>query len=604
MPVNAVATGVLSSLFFVTLNVAMNIYMKWLFAEDGGDFALPWTMLATQQLQAYICLQPFICRKDPMGAGGWSFASTEIRAAGEANNDQVREGEIHRPLEVIHLFQVFVVTILFCLNVGLNSLSLVEISITLNQTVRAFLPVGVLLLASCLEQRAYPLHSYITTVILVLGIALTCWGSPDFQLHGFSLAFISTLVAAAGTSLNGRLLSKGPFSKGGPYGICRLMMIQSVPAFFIFGLIAWFTERERLVAKLMDPSSRWQWYQWVFLLTASSALALFSNLGRCFLVAATSALMETFAGNAKVAALCAIDHQLFGTLLYSYNYVGIALTFSGFSIHVLLQYASKEKESPPGKDESHRNSTKVDGSLVEGEESDMAGLKNSFGQKMRQFVRPRLVSAADTGLVCEHFALEMGRETKKRTNSDSSSNMTEQPTRQRAMTWQLGVDPLLQPEHVTWMTTGLEWNQIFEVPSLSWLDGGHAGRIAVVPAAEEYSPLNGNSPGARQNGGSGTPGGRARFWSDQMHDRTPKSRRTGDSSALPTIFQEDFSVGGGLASVEEETDDNVELGAFAQLPQELQRLGGGDSASDTSPLVGEAVVQAQRNLPPLQVDAL
>ncbi|CAJ1346111.1 unnamed protein product [Effrenium voratum] len=44
--------GAASSLLFVVLNCAMNIYTKWLFSPGGGDFALPWTMLAVQQAEA------------------------------------------------------------------------------------------------------------------------------------------------------------------------------------------------------------------------------------------------------------------------------------------------------------------------------------------------------------------------------------------------------------------------------------------------------------------------------------------------------------------------------------------------------------------------
>merc|ERR1719323_1224906 len=90
---------------------------------------------------------------------------------------------------------------------------------------------------------------------------------------------------------------------------------------------------------LEEDEGRWQ--DWLALVSVSSLLALMANLGRCFLVAATSALMETLAGNAKVAALCIIDNLLFHTALCTHNYAGIALTFGGFSVHVLLQYASK-----------------------------------------------------------------------------------------------------------------------------------------------------------------------------------------------------------------------------------------------------------------------
>eukprot|EP00929_Paragymnodinium_shiwhaense_P076694 TRINITY_DN39476_c0_g1_i2.p1 TRINITY_DN39476_c0_g1~~TRINITY_DN39476_c0_g1_i2.p1 ORF type:complete len:501 (-),score=72.65 TRINITY_DN39476_c0_g1_i2:157-1659(-) len=393
------AAGIGTSLLFVTLNVAMNIYMKWLFSPFGGDFALPWTMLAVQQLQTYFgCCR---CGQQP------------------AEEAQLTKDS---------LLSVMAVTGLFCLNVGLNSLSLVRITITLNQTVRAFMPVGVLLLGTLIEGRRYPWHSYLTTTLLVGGIALTCWGSPDFELRGFLLAFVSTWVAALGSSLNGRLLSVGPFSKGGPETILRLIMLQSVPAFFIFTVVASFTEGKEVSALFrwhghgaatagVGGSITGPWLSKLGLVTISSFLALLSNLGRCGLVASTSALMETLAGNAKVAVLCVLDSSIFGTALAVQNVFGVVLTFLGFSAHVLLQYSDSTAITG---DTTRERVLSMDSTAeflaTIPEDSDSPSLFGSppsltrmSHSELKSFGRPRLNSAGDTGLVAEHLALSLGR---------------------------------------------------------------------------------------------------------------------------------------------------------------------------------------------------
>lgn len=365
---------------------------------------------------------------------------------------------------MVDMLQVLAVTGLFCLNVGLNSLSLVRISITLNQTVRAFLPVGVLLLATCIERRAYPSHSYCTTIFLVGGIALTCWGSPDFDPVGFSLALTSTLVAAAGTSLNGRLLSVGPFRGTGSVNIMRLMMLQSIPAFFVFTIVAVLTEMNALLKHLAEAQeSGTGWPMILGLVSVSSALALVSNLGRCFLVASTSALMETFAGNTKVAALCVIDNRLFGTKMYGYNYAGVTLTFMGFSVHVLLQYLSGAKHE--AKAAKERNSkAKLSGRQGEGandelerlkqdEEPQKGGLTKTASSHSGIFNMPRLISGAETGLFSEHLAVNLGRDhplrrrkgrkpTRQLTQVIEEGDEGEVPplTRGRSRTWHAGED--------------------------------------------------------------------------------------------------------------------------------------------------------------------
>jgi len=331
--------------------------------------------------------------------------------------------------------QVLAVTGLFCLNV--------RMSITLNQTVRAFLPVGVLLLATVLERRTYPRHSYYTTFVLILGIALTCWGSPHFEFNGFFLAFTSTIIAALGSSLNGRLLNAGPFSKAGPGVIARLLMYQSVPAFFVFLLVAYLTEAERV----RDAFSA----RCVLLISISSALALMANLGRCFLVAATSALMEALAGNAKVAALCVIDHQLFHTTLHTYNYFGVAITFTGFSMHVLLQYASRQDTAAGDEQaqelaESNSKEQRTNGESHGESNGDSNGVLHvrrhtPLNQPtIRLQPRPPLslplqISGAETGLISEQVAVRIGKPAPKARRHRLSSSTRRTAMRIQARTW-------------------------------------------------------------------------------------------------------------------------------------------------------------------------
>lgn len=504
----AQAAGAASSLLFVLLNCAMNIYTKWLFSPGGGNFPLPWTMLAVQQIEAYLVLQILLAIKDPTGRFGWikmrTSGSEQVSAVVLAPGEEERQEEI---LGMAEMLQVFAVTGLFCLNVGLNSLSLVRISITLNQTVRAFLPAGVLLLATCIERRAYPSHSYCTTVFLIAGIALTCWGSPDFDLIGFNLALMSTMVAAAGTSLNGRLLSVGPFRGTGSVNIMRLMMLQSLPSFFIFSIIAAATEMNAVSKHLVAEESG-GWPVILGLVSVSSALALVSNLGRCFLVASTSALMETFAGNTKVAALCVIDNRLFGTRMYSYNYLGVALTFLGFSVHVLLQYLSGAKQETKQHNEMKRASKAS--RTPEGTNDEMEGLKpDDSPERMTGTLSkvpsgpvfilnmPRLISGAETGLFSEHLALRLGREhpfrrRKGRKNTNLRMQLSqvaeegeegEVPplTRPRSRTWQAGEDI-----NKTWIG---DLNPVLEAPD--WLNDNSSlssdRTAATSPAAETRS---------------------------------------------------------------------------------------------------------------------
>lgn len=526
MSTNALLAGVLSSAFFIILNCAINIYTKWLFSEDGGAFPLPWTVLAVQQLQAYLVLQFCLAWTGISGKFGWALENPRSDLD-DGSPSSVKKEEPHDSAWV-HVAQVLAVTGLFCVNVGLNSLSLVRISITLNQTVRACLPVGVLLFASCLEQRTYPRHSYFTTVVLIAGVAVTCWGNPGFELEGFLLVLASTLVAALGSSLNGRLLSSGPFCGSGPDKIMRLVMLQSLPAFFVFGMIAACFEFKTLMTLLqMDAKANGPFstanesltkslLQLLGLISISSGLALLSNLGRCFLVASTSALMETFAGNLKVALLCVVDNRFFGTVLYSYNYVGIFVTFFAFSAHLLMQYISPAESLP-----EESSYLRVDGVDVVSDAAD--GKSPTTEPAVHK--RPSkglplclLVSGAETGLIGEHAALRLGRKPAKNraqprywsmpTDTEGSDAEDRLASRLRRFSWAPGED---ESSPSISSRLAVVWQPALDAPS--WLDKAASASPTSAGSLSSLAPTE-NSRSCLLAPEETQEAGRNRFYTD------------------------------------------------------------------------------------------
>jgi len=378
------AVGAAATVLYMLSNIMMNLFMKWMFSEAGGKFALPWTMLAFQQVEAFLILQLWIaCTEE-----GWGWSS-------------VRGSDV-RALDCL---QILAVTCLFCCNVGLNSLSLVWMSITLNQTIRAFLPLGVLIFATCLERRSYPKWSYITAGVLITGIVLSCLHCPEFELYSFSLALGSTLIASLGCSLNGRILHVGSFcgQEGNP--IVTVLMLQSLPAAAIFAVVAFVSEGQQL-QHLVRNSSSSLCYEWLALLSLSGILALATNLFRCLLVAVTSALTETFAGNVKVAALCVIDNRLFGTVLGTINYVGVIVTFLGFSIHSVLQYVSASPIVPEATQQGDNLECGQDNASLQAK---MQPTMLSMGQHQMRYSTNNLRGLAlpETGLAAESLALQL-----------------------------------------------------------------------------------------------------------------------------------------------------------------------------------------------------
>jgi len=420
-----ILVGIIASVLYAALNMAMNLYMKWLFTPWGGNFALPWTMLAVQQAEALVALQLWFLYADP-GRWGWGLASSS--------------------LGLLDGVQVMILTCLFCLNVGLNSLALVRMSVTLNQTVRAFLPIGVLLLATHLERRPYPKWSYLTASMLIAGIALACLHSPDFEMYGFSLCIGSTFLASLACSLNGRLLHIGPFSGQDTNMIARLVMMQAVPAILIFSVLAAFTEWDALSEIIADPGPGGV-LRCLALVLFSGVLALAANLGRCGLVSITSALMETLSGNMKVAALCILDHRLFGTTLRNYNYAGVGLAFAGFSLHVFLQHRTVAATALGDEDCDNRKREIGKADLLN--VASVAPRSESWGSSGDDSAAPRSLSMPvslfdmfpETGLIAEALSMpsccSVNRSHLSVAEQSSSSPV---PIRRSPMSWHAGQD--------------------------------------------------------------------------------------------------------------------------------------------------------------------
>jgi hypothetical protein len=326
-------------------------------------------------------------------------------------------------------------------------------------------------------------------------------------------------VAAGGTSLTGRLLSKGPFARSGPYGIANLLFIQSIPAVFIFSLIALLTEWQKVSAKLTgddDGGRHWSPLGFLALVSVSSFLALLANLGRCFLVAATSALMETLAGNAKVAVLCCLDHLVFGTVLHVFNYIGITLTFLGFSVHVLLEAATRHEEPQNG-----------EGSSEDQEELD--AVPEMRQRLMSTVPRARLVSGLETGLAAEEMAGMLRRPAQKPTPAP----VIPKP---RSMTW-----PEVGPNHRNTsggMLANVDLSLVFQTPE--WLSAAPRKGALV----EEYSPMTGDGLAscarARQQcvANRMSPvanSARTRFYTDPTDNNNNRSRLLQDVRQAPKV---------------------------------------------------------------------
>jgi hypothetical protein len=211
-----------------------------------------------------------------------------------------------------------------------------------------------------------------------------------------------------------------------------------------------------------------------------------ANLGRFGLVAATSALMETLAGNFKVALLCLIDHELFHTTLYFHNYLGVVTTFLGFSGHVLLQYIRALMEQDQAEEEDEKDLA----TIPEGEEGEermlelkehsadtgraraesTASSRGARRSRVDSMEIPQMMSGGETGLAAELVSVQMGRKSLKLTKPDKLFTIEEdvEVERPRAATWAAGQLESRSNQH-SWLgkRLGVEVSPLWQAPD--WL---------------------------------------------------------------------------------------------------------------------------------------
>lgn len=297
--------GVALALLFIGLNLTLNLYNKWLFK----GLPLPITLVVVQQLGAGLVLAAWF--------GVRERALPRVRG-------RVLRGAV-------------AMSLLFGTNTVLNNASLVSLSLTLNQCVRAFLPCVVLVVSVCLEGKRYPWTRWGTGALIAAGIVMGVWKNPSFELGGFVLVASSTLLAGCFDSMSGWLL--GGEERLAPTVLTlyqsAVVAVACLPFLVAWEApalqTAWATDR-RTVALGMG---------------GGAALALAYNLVRFNLVQQTNSLFLPMLGNFKVGMLVVLDVWLFDETLSTLNVVGVVVTVGAFVVHAALERRAKGGKRPP-----------------------------------------------------------------------------------------------------------------------------------------------------------------------------------------------------------------------------------------------------------------
>mmetsp|Transcript_14779 Transcript_14779/g.28977 ORF Transcript_14779/g.28977 Transcript_14779/m.28977 type:complete len:358 (-) Transcript_14779:338-1411(-) len=94
--------------------------------------------------------------------------------------------------------KIMIIPAAFCMNIGMNNLSLQFTTLALNQLIRSFSPVAIALTSFAIEGKAQSWQKALSLSALVGGVIMGVTTSPDFELLGFLICAGSVLGQAMG----------------------------------------------------------------------------------------------------------------------------------------------------------------------------------------------------------------------------------------------------------------------------------------------------------------------------------------------------------------------------------------------------------------------
>mmetsp|Transcript_15672 Transcript_15672/g.44765 ORF Transcript_15672/g.44765 Transcript_15672/m.44765 type:complete len:340 (+) Transcript_15672:195-1214(+) len=174
------ASMVLLIAVYLLLNTSLNLLNKWTLGHYG--MAFPLTLTSAHMSFSFLVLAPLALRV-PM--------ETHVRTWEKQWKGLVCIGSF------------------LALNIALNNISLIDISLSLNQVIRSSIPVVTCLLAIVVEGKVPGEREGWSLVMLTVGVMIAVWqGTVAGKPHAIIFCVVGTICNAAMMTFSGKLLSE------------------------------------------------------------------------------------------------------------------------------------------------------------------------------------------------------------------------------------------------------------------------------------------------------------------------------------------------------------------------------------------------------------
>eukprot|EP00322_Chrysochromulina_rotalis_P014179 CAMPEP_0115847986 /NCGR_PEP_ID=MMETSP0287-20121206/10678_1 /TAXON_ID=412157 /ORGANISM="Chrysochromulina rotalis, Strain UIO044" /LENGTH=430 /DNA_ID=CAMNT_0003301863 /DNA_START=67 /DNA_END=1360 /DNA_ORIENTATION=- len=297
---------------YLFLNSALNLLNRWALGIYGLNF--PLIMTSCHMIFGACALSPMMMLQDHYNS----------RHAGVLANDW-------KGLTAIAIMNGF--------QIACNNASLTVMELSMNQIIRASIPVLVAILAVCIEAKVPSKGEMVCLFVISLGVMLAVWEESRNSMLGIILTFVSTIMQSIQMSLSGRVMS----GRSGKLDSFQMTFYTGPVAFVTLAPFAFATEYTILADSLHNKPMAT-----VGFLLGSCCVAVVYNVVLFQSVRTLSSVGTAILGNVKIVCLLFLSSLLLGELGgWSANqYLGCLLTFGAAGVFSYIKAAGASKPAP------------------------------------------------------------------------------------------------------------------------------------------------------------------------------------------------------------------------------------------------------------------
>lgn len=303
-----VAKALMCAAVWITLNISLSLWNKWLFAVD--HFRFPIYIIMTGLVVTFLCSALLLLA----GMGrrpSWALLRSEwgLLLAASCSHGVAT---------------------------ALENVSIEYISISLNQVIKATAPALTMACSFLFEGKRYRTRMMVITACLVVGAICTTFRNPSFDMLGFLASLASMLLGVMRVMINSRQLHTLDIDP------IALTVLTALPAALSLVIpFALFELHDFIEFLRMEDSYH---YLLVVLLMNFVAVAyIFSGL---LLIKLTSAHYSQVIASLKVVLLVLISMQVFGVSFTGLNLVGLVVCFASFCLYSYYRTIGMEEKPP------------------------------------------------------------------------------------------------------------------------------------------------------------------------------------------------------------------------------------------------------------------